>query len=109
MALPRYRAVLSGVRMLASGDRTGWAGAAGLKPRNGVANYPFEMSHEFSGDSAKLRYQRLFAEELRIAETLGDVTARLAYRTQARSLVGFGHGRGLRRHLFVDCSIPPAT
>jgi hypothetical protein len=24
MALPRYRAVLSGVRMLASGDRTGW-------------------------------------------------------------------------------------
>jgi hypothetical protein len=59
------------------------AGAAGLEPPNGVANYPFEMSHEFSGDSAKLRYQRLFAEELRIAETLGDVTAWLAYRTQA--------------------------
>ena len=26
MALPRYRAVLSGVHMLASGDRTAWLG-----------------------------------------------------------------------------------
>src|SRR5215471_17516509 len=34
------------------------AGATGLEPLNGVANYPFEMSHEFLGVSAKLRHQR---------------------------------------------------
>jgi hypothetical protein len=68
MALPRYRAVLSGVRMLASGDRTGWLSWSDSNSEMSPQIIPLKGRAD-SRDQAEWGPQRLFAFELRRGDT----------------------------------------
>src|SRR5262249_18361223 len=86
MALPRYRAVLSGVRMLASGDRTGWLGREDSNSEMSTQIIPSKGRTDFRGP-AEFQPQRLFAFELRRWGTQLGPRAKI----WAGCLLGVGH------------------